>query len=268
MFWGAQPVGLFGASLTLANLAIQGPLMLTWSLLPHMSEKFGRKDLDGLRTAYAQGTRIMAFIAFPACIGLAALMSEVMPLLYGEAFAAAAPTATMLVIAGAVSATAIVGTNLIWAMDRSDVDFYISLAGAVLSVAGAFVLIMPFGELGAAASRISVQMICVALGVWFLVAKLKVVIPAASLLRLLFSALLCAAAAYGALELVSGLLGLAVAIAVAIPVYLGSVRLTGALAAEDVDALAQAAGHFPGSAMRRIASLVRLLHPVSHEDGR
>ena len=39
----ATAIGLFAVALTLSNLATQGPLMLTWGLLPKLSEQFARR---------------------------------------------------------------------------------------------------------------------------------------------------------------------------------------------------------------------------------
>ena len=231
--WGVGAIGLFTVGMTLANLAVQGPLMLTWALLPQFAELHGRQDRDSIRRLYATGTRLLAFLVFPACFGLAALMPVLLPLLYGSAFAGAVPAAQLLVCAASVSAISSVGSNLVWGLERSDVDFYASLAGACLAVLGGVALIAPFGEMGAAVSRAITQTSAVAISSWFLAARLGFAIPIRALGRLLGSALLCGAVAHVAAAFVVGPIGLLLAIPAGAVAYLGAVRLSGALTPED-----------------------------------
>ncbi len=218
--WGVGAIGLFTVGMTLANLAVQGPLMLTWALLPHFAELHGKQDQESMRRLYATGTRLLAFLVFPACFGLAAVLPVLLPLLYGQAFAGAIPAAQLLVCAASVSAISSVGSNLVWGLERSDVDFYASLAGACLAVLGGVLLIAPFGEIGAAVSRAFTQASAVAISSWFLAARLGFSIPGGALFRLLAAAGLCGAAAHGVLALQQGPSGLAFAIPAGALVYI------------------------------------------------
>ncbi|WP_131195617.1 lipopolysaccharide biosynthesis protein [Lichenihabitans psoromatis] len=259
VFWGIQSIGLFTVGLTLANLAIQGPLMLTWGLLPHFSEQRGQNDVEAMRRVYATGTRLMAFLVFPACLGLAAVMPAVLTLLYGQAFAGAIPAATILVCAASISAVATVGTNLMWAMERSDVDFYVGLVGAVLSIAGGLLVIGHLGPMGAAYSRAATQLVAVGVSSWFLVRRLHFEIPIASLARLFAAAVLCAITARLCLDLVSGILGLLVAIGAGAATYLIAVRLLAALPPDDIARLRSVSRMMPGGLARAIDPAMRLI---------
>jgi O-antigen/teichoic acid export membrane protein len=235
--WGVQAVGLFTVGLTLSNLAVQGPLMLTWALLPHFSEQHGRQDIASMRRVYATGTRLLAFLVFPACFGLAAVLPTLVPLLYGSAFAGSIPSAQVLVCAASISAVSAVGTNLVWALERSDIDFYAGVVGATLAVIGGLLLIGPFGELGAAFSRSVTQLAAVSVSSWFLTSRLGFAIPFRALLRLLASALLCGAAAHLCLMLIGGIAGLTLAIIIGAVVYFTAVRTLVALPKEDLERL-------------------------------
>jgi O-antigen/teichoic acid export membrane protein len=257
--WGVGAIGLFTVGMTLANLAVQGPLMLTWALLPQFSEQHGRQDRDSMRALYATGTRLLAFLIFPACFGLAAVLPTLLPLLYGPAFAGAIPAAQVLICGACVAAVAAVGSNLVWALERSDVDFYAGLVGAVLSVVGGLVLIAPFGEFGAAVSRIVTQAAAVGISSWFLAARLGFAIPLASLARLLASALLCGAAARAGLAIHDGVLGLALAIPGGALVYIVAIRASGALEPEDVARLRAALQALPMPIARHAGPLAELI---------
>ena len=95
-FWNNELVGLFAAALSMSNLAVQGPMLLTSGLLTLFSEQMGRNDIPGLQRAFSAGTRVMAFLLVPSCLGAAAIMPTLLPLLYGSAFASAAPETVIL----------------------------------------------------------------------------------------------------------------------------------------------------------------------------
>jgi O-antigen/teichoic acid export membrane protein len=103
---GSAAVGLFSVGVTLANLASQGPMLLTAGLLPYFAQAFGKGALAEMREAYASATRVLAFLVFPACFGMAAVLPTLLPLLYGRPFAGALPAATILVIGAGIGSVA------------------------------------------------------------------------------------------------------------------------------------------------------------------
>lgn len=263
--WGLESVGLFTVGLTLSNLAAQGPMLLTGGLLPYFSERFGRGDAASIRKAYATGTRVLAFLAFPACFGLAAVMPAVVSIVYGPAFAGASPAATVLVAAISMGAISSVGSHLVSGADRSDFVFVSGLVGAALSIATGLTLIPAFGLVGAAWARAGTQALLVGWGMFFITRRLDVPVPLGDLARLLAAAALCAAAARLTMELCSGVLALPLAISAGILVYGLLVRLLGALPQADVDQLGSLCGRLPGllrSTTQRLLALVSGCRPV------
>jgi O-antigen/teichoic acid export membrane protein len=117
--WGSVAVGLFSVSLTLAALASQGPLLLSGGLLPYLSQHSVGDGQAKSREAYAVGTRLLAFLIVPACLGAAAIAPALIPALYGPDFAAAVPTAMILVAATAVQApSAVASTYMLASRER------------------------------------------------------------------------------------------------------------------------------------------------------
>ena len=54
---------------------------------------FGRDALPEMKTGYATATRVLAFLVLPASFGMAAILPTALPLVSGQAFAAAVPAA-------------------------------------------------------------------------------------------------------------------------------------------------------------------------------
>ncbi|GJE62692.1 oligosaccharide flippase family protein [Methylobacterium trifolii] len=244
-FEGFEAVGLFTAGLTLASLATQGPLLLTGALLPHFAKAHASGKVDHLREAYASATRLIAFLVFPAGLGLAAIMPVVMPLVFGEAFRPAVPVASLLVVASAIGAASVVGSHLVNALERSDFVFYCSLCGAMLAVGAGFTLVPVFGLMGAGAARALIQLTMVAAGLWFITRKLGYRAPLRELAKLFLAAGLAALAARLCLILIPGRWALAAAIPAAMITYVIGVRALRALTRTDTDRLRSAVSLLP-----------------------
>lgn len=264
---GSAAVGLFSVGLTLANLAAQGPMLLTAALLPRFAQAYGNGALAEMEAAYAAATRVLAFLVFPACLGMAATLPAALPLVYGAAFAGAIPAATVLVIAGAIGAISSVGTNLIMAMDRSDFLFWSGLSAAGLTVLAGLTVIPEFGLMGAVWARAVVQVAAVALGAWFVLRRLHFPLPLGDLGRLLTAAILCGMAARLCLAAVPGLLALPAAIAAGTLVYVVAVRRLKALPASDIAWLRAMAARLPAPCRGGVNLALRLVDGNSGPGG-
>lgn len=257
-----ETVALFTASLTFANLASQGPLLLTGALLPHFAESHARQSLDQLRSTYATATRVMALLLFPTCFGLAAILPALLPLVYGPAFVGALPAGEILVAGAAVGASGAVGSQMIYARERSDFIFLSGLAGAALSVAACFAVIPQFGLVGAAWARLAVHSFMVAFGSWFVWRRLDCPIPLVALAKMSGAALLCAAAARLCIVVIANpVLAIAVAIPSSAVVYAFAIRLFAALPPQDIARLTAFAARLPTGMRPPVTGVLTLLAP-------
>jgi O-antigen/teichoic acid export membrane protein len=137
--------------------------------------------------------------------------------------------------------------NVIWAMERTDVELFITMVGALVAVIADVGLIPHYGVFGAAVSRVVAQTLVSALAVAFLVWRLGVAPPFADLGRILACALLCALVARVCLLLAPGPLGLPLAVAMGAAVYLLSARWLKALPEEDIARFRSLAASLPGA---------------------
>jgi O-antigen/teichoic acid export membrane protein len=258
---GSTAVGLFTVAVTLANLASQGPMLLTAGLLPYFAANFGKGAVGEMKAAYAAATRVLAFLVLPSCFGLAALLPVALPLVYGDAFAGSVPAATLLVLAAGVGATASVGTTLVMAMDRSDFGFVSGLICGGLAIAAGLTVIPAFGLMGAAWSRAVIQVAAVAMGGGFVFWRLRFPLPLSDLARLLLAAAISGAAARGVLTLSNGLVSLLPAITVGAVSYVAAVRLLRALHPEDAERLRTLCAVLPARLRAAAAQAIDLLAP-------
>ncbi len=259
IWWGSGPVGLLTVGMTLANLAVQGPLMLTWGLLPRFTEQYGNNEIASMNNAYQMATRLMALLVFPACFGLAAIIPEILPLMFGKDFTPATSAAELLIFAAAIPAAATVGSNILWATDRSDLDFYSAVAGAAIALVCGVTIIPAFGLMGAATARVITQLVVIGLVSWFMAKKLKMSLPFKDLVKLATAALLCAGAARGMLMAVSGLTGVALAVLVGGLTYGVGLRVLKAIPVGDAEKINVMSSSFPSFIQRPVSFTLKLV---------
>ena len=243
--WGNHAVGLFTVSLTLSNLATQGPLLLTGALLPQLSHHLGRGEEDIARALYPTSLRLMALIVFPACFGTAAIAPVLLPAIYGGAFADALPSATILVAGAAVIAGTSIAGAYASASDRTRFGLLLGLVGAVLSITSGLTVVPLFGPVGAACSRVGVQCLISGATLVYVYRKIGCRVPAGDILRLAVSAICCGVAARLVVTMQSGVLGGALAIAAGAVTYGTALRLLAPLPPEDVARLRSAVSALP-----------------------
>jgi O-antigen/teichoic acid export membrane protein len=257
--FGDAAVGMYSVGLTLASVAVQGPLLFTGGLLTFFAERSDAGSQAVIQDVYQMGTRLMAALVLPLSFGLCALTPRLIPLLYGPGFDAAAPAAIVLIAITGFCAVGAVSSNLLFARERSDFIFFCNVGGGLLAVIGGFLLIPRFGLLGAAGLRAAVQTLMLVVGWSFIIWRLNLRPPFRSLARTTCAALACGLAAHLSLAVVPGPAGLAAAIPAGAVTYLVSLRLLGALPRRDLDTLRAALDLAPRAVRGPADRVLRLL---------
>ncbi len=251
--WGSHAVGLFTVSLTLANLATQGPLLLTGALLPRLSGHIGRDEEAEARQVYATSVSLMGLLVFPACLGMAAIAPVLLPLMYGRDFDAAVPTATILLAASALVATASVAAVYLIAVERTRFLLAAAVAGAALSILAGLTIVPAFGPVAAACGRGGIQCAIAGATLWYMHRNLSCPTPVGVMARLLAAATLCALVARLVVVALPTAPGVALAVLAGALTYAGAIRVLHPLPPQDVDKLRAV-----------VASLPRPLRPAAH----
>ena len=222
-YWASESIAMFTVGLTLASLATQGPLLLTGPLLPHFAQRVGEQDRKGIVSVYGSGTLLLAATLFPLCTGLASITPIVLPLLYGNAFRAAVPTAMVLIAFSALS-FANVGSALLYARERSGFIALSGALGAVLSIASGFIIVPRWGPWGAAWSRAFVQTSMIALGTWYISKRLACPVPFRAIGKVLGAALAAAGISYAIGRVIADVRGVLLAVPAAAISYLVCIK--------------------------------------------
>jgi O-antigen/teichoic acid export membrane protein len=258
-FWGSGAVGLYSVGFTLASLATQGPLLLTGGLLPYFAEAISSNQQERAKTRLQTAMRLVAFFVLPMCFGMAALIPELLPILYGNSFAAGSTAAMILVSSAGLGANIVVPLAFINGMERSDFLFAVNITGAVLSLALGLVLVASLGIVGAALARASVLIFVLSASLWFLHCRLSCRVPLIQLGLLFVSALASACVAGLLASNIPGWFGLLLSVVTSALVYVLLVRTLRAIPDEDIESLQGLFAHVPASLQRGTGLALRVL---------
>ena len=252
-----RAVGLFAAATSLASLATTVPTLLTSALLAYFSQQHGLGNHAQMAAVYRTAVLTVALLALPACFGMAAITSVLVPLLFGTAFAEAAVAATILLAPAAVYVLGAPNSNLIYGSGRSGILLASSLAGLATTVLLSLLLIPRLGLIGAACARAAMQFLTVTIETGYVGFRLGITPPWSGLARVTLAAAAAGAAAFGLISAVGGLTGLTLAVPTGVLVYLFALRWSGAPAQLDSAVLDRAAAASP----LFMTSIVRFLYP-------
>jgi O-antigen/teichoic acid export membrane protein len=231
-------LGYYGAGIVLTGLVLQLPEQMTAALVPHLGRHHDVGETGSLQRTYDRTTRWLSLMIFPVCFGGAAIMPVLLPLLFGDAFAPAVPVAALVVGTSFATALTMVPSVMIIARERTVFFLYGTPVFGVLSIVCLYWAVPSYGAVGAALSRAGVHTLWWGLLIAYCWRSLGISFRWAETLKIAGAALVCAAAANFILHLLSGILGLASAIAAGAIVYLALLRLLRCIPAVDVESLA------------------------------
>ncbi len=236
-FFTMTEVGFFAAGITFTSLVTQ----LAMSMMSGMTPKFGHLsdagETEKLEKTYQQVLRWIAIFLLPVSLGGAVIMQDIIPLVMGDEFAPAIPTATILMLFVFCICLSMVPEMILQATENSRLILLFNGVSAIVLVALNLALTPTFGAISAAWIKGGVALAGLGAGLWYCQARLGYACGVFTLLKLTVSASACALVAWAVLVNVEGLLGLSLAILLAAFAYLVALRLTAAVPAEDIDTI-------------------------------
>lgn len=242
--------GVYGKVQTLFNLPSAFIVPLTVSVIPAISAFAAkRKNAEAAETTRAS-MKMTTLLAFPAGVGLSVLARPIMNVLYPGSLAEGVGLLNILGISSYFVCLCLITNAILQAYGHERLPIFTIIIGGVIKICIAYVLIgnPKYGIYGAAISTL----ICDAVIAVLNLLLTKIVVPKAPSYRKIFimpviCSLVMGVAAYGSytlLEKSMGFLGkysmlvsMALAIIIAVIVYLIAIIVTKTLAYEDVKLL-------------------------------
>jgi O-antigen/teichoic acid export membrane protein len=237
-FFTITEVGYFAAGMTFNSLIVQFSMYMLAGLTPGFGRLHDTENDAQFALSYQRALRWMSLILMPACIGGAAIMPELLPLVFGGEFTPAVHMSVVLTLFTFAQALSMIPLAAIQAREKDQTMLNATAISAVILIALNLAITPFFGGEGAAWVRAGVNIATLAWLLWHGQKYLKLPAPLSSLARIGFAAALCAGTAYGLLLEIPGLAGLCIAIPAGALVYLLALRLLRAVPNGDIDSLA------------------------------
>nr|WP_314088575.1 lipopolysaccharide biosynthesis protein [uncultured Shinella sp.] len=262
-FLGDADVGYFAAAVVFAGLVGQLTLQLSPAFLVGLAARTASDAPPD--TLYHNSLRLTALFVMPLGIGGAAIISELIPIVFGEDFRPAAGAAVLFMLASVPAGLAVVPWAYLAAHEQGGRLLRVTLVSAILLFLLLVVAVPAGGILGAGAARILSEGLT--LGLLLMAVRFHggPTVPWKALLRTLLAASACGLAAFATTILLPGLIGLPVAVILGALVYVGAARLFGLITAEEADRIVgMIEGKVPGRLRPLARRLVGLLAATSN----
>lgn len=261
-FLSTTSVGYFAAGLGLAGLIEQVMLQISPALIVNFSEAHAKNDQRLLDAAYSRVIRIVALVMLPISFGGAAIMPDLLPLIFGDAFQPAVPAAATLLAFVWLAGMSVISWGIIGAAGHSVLLLRVQITSGLLMILMLTALVPAMGLEGAALARATIVTLTFILLGWTAWRYVRVTVPVAALAKTMLAAILCAAAAGGGIYYFDGIAAIAIAVPVGAVVYVLAIRFLHLITPEDVQILMDTAGgKLPGPSRLLANKLFNFLAP-------
>jgi lipopolysaccharide exporter len=160
-----EALGYYVAAYTLANIpATYLSKVVSRVLFPMFSKLQGEPEL--LRREYGRGLQLITALVVPISVALVVLAPEIITLLYGERWLAAATALRVLAIFGCCRALWMLNGYVYNAIGKPYVDFYVSLGRLIVMGVLLLPLTKAYGILGAALAATLPMVVQVGIGIY------------------------------------------------------------------------------------------------------
>jgi len=233
-FASTESIGFYAIALSVTNIALQLPVQLTGSLLPYYSQAI-ESEAGHVSSESFQGViRCIAYITMPMCFGLAAISHSFITSLFGPAFAPAAKITTLLVLGVPAYVLWQICSLYLLSMDRAVSRLQITILGSVAMIAGGALFIPTHGAEGAALVRSAAVTFMAVSMTFFIQQKHFDLAFLLTMIRITIASGVCGLTAWYLTSIVSGMIGVFIAVPAAMLIYSVVMLLIGAVPESDL----------------------------------
>jgi len=181
------------------DLAVRGSMTLSIipyaigiAVLPAFSELYGRSGKRGMGKATELSTRYLAYLIFPAAIGLAAISETSMVFLFGEGYSRAGLPLAILSVAYIMTAYNVIFITALQAIGETRVFIKIGLATMITQTGLVTILSPHIGILGPTLARTAMQLVGLLYPLYALKKRIDVEIDTEAIVKAMAASMLMA----------------------------------------------------------------------------
>jgi O-antigen/teichoic acid export membrane protein len=168
-FLGSTLLGYYSLAynllITLTDLLVTVPNVVSFPIFSRI-----QNDLDRFKLAFYEVTQLQSLIAFPVFLGISAVASEAVRVLYGEKWVATIPVVLILMLSGITRSATYFYSSVFRASGKPSWRFGVYALTSALNIAG-FLIVVRMGIVAVAASYVVVSYVLMPL-FFYLIQKL------------------------------------------------------------------------------------------------
>ncbi|WP_298817872.1 lipopolysaccharide biosynthesis protein [uncultured Roseibium sp.] len=224
-FFSIVQVGYYSIGLTMSGMIAQLAVFILAFVVPQFGAMHDNADDAAFAGAFEETIRWLGIVVAPIAIGGASVANELIPAVFGEDFAPAVWPAVILLAFAIAQALASVISRAILAKNRSSDELRMMLVWCGVTTVSLLITVPSYGQLGAAWVRGVASILLLLMLSIYCYRVLQLRLPVLSLMKSTLAAAICGATAMFILTIISGLIGLLIAVSAAAPVYFLSLFL-------------------------------------------
>lgn len=235
-------------------------LSLTSTILPVLSAQQGIKDFKKVTNTIKTTSRYLLYLMLPSCIGLAIIAPRVLSFFYGPSYVEGAIPLAIVAITTIITALTAILSLTMTAIGKTSTHLKIKVTISILTLLSLIIFVPFFEIIGAAVSRLVIQVIAIILTAKLLQRDLKISFDKEAIWKsslstgLMVLILFTVEFMFG--HLLSELLMIFLDISIAVVVYVFGLYVLNAIKKHDIELIRLA---FPKSFNKFISLLERIL---------
>jgi len=236
-------IGFYSIAFAVMTAMILLPESLTGAISPAFATLHGAGAVGRLRSGYSRAIRLLLLASLPLTAAVMALGPSAIRILYGSDFRAAGPVLTLMSLTFPIVSLSSVSNALMLGLARVRIPMIVGISAALVTIGLNFLLVPAFDAVGAALANSGGQM---AATLPILIYANREVGPVqwevGSLLLTALASAVGGAAAFGAVALLGGVVGVAVGLLAGAILFTGLAAAFRILPADDAAWAEQAIG--------------------------
>lgn len=157
-YHGDVQTGLYGAAYRLINAMITAGTFFTNAVFPLSCKRY-QESVPALADFIGYSSKLLLLVTVPGVVLLSAMSEEIIELVFGKAYAGAALPFRLLVWAAGLAIICRLYHNTLVACERQQSYMKIILSTAVFNIICNFLLIPPYGMMGAAVATVLTELL-------------------------------------------------------------------------------------------------------------
>jgi O-antigen/teichoic acid export membrane protein len=238
------------------------PTAFGFVLTPAVAEQYGKGNMEKIKKIYLTSARYLMLVAFPLEIGMIALASPIITLLYGAEYYPVINLMRFLLIPSAMAGIGYASGAIVYGTNKPGYVFKMNLLFAFVSTCLSLWLIPRYGVNGAVIVNLIPSIILTIVVIRYASKTIGTSWPMRDTVKIVLASSIMGLAVFGFQSQTGSIFGLAMGVPLGVVIYLVLIFVFRIVREEDLGMLKAAQGSLPRPARKQLKRLSRLIERI------